>query len=54
MLYMRRMMKEIATLLRLQDPQYIISDEETERVLRIAGWDELRTQRALKRLMEKI
>ena len=57
MLYMRRMMKEIALLLRLQSSDYEFSDEEADRVLQLAGWDDLRTKRALKRLqkrMEKI
>ena len=54
MLRMRRIMKEITVLLHLQDPDYEISDEEAERVLKVAGWDELRTQRALNRIMEKL
>jgi hypothetical protein len=54
MLKMRRMMKEIAVIMRLQDPDYEISDEEAQRICFIAGWDVFRVERALKRLMEKI
>lgn len=54
MLAMRRMFKEIVVILNLQDPNYEIDDDEVERLLQLAGWNEMRTERALKRLMEKI
>jgi hypothetical protein len=54
MLRMRRMMKEIALILRLQDINSELSEEEVNRICFIAGWDDLRVERALKRLMEKI
>ena len=54
MLKCRRMFKEITLLLRLQDPNYEITDGEAQRVCLAAGWDEMRVERALKRLMEKI
>ena len=54
MLMLRRMFKEISLIVRLQDPDYEITDEEAQRVCLIAGWDDLRVERALKRLMEKI
>ena len=54
MLKMRRMFKEIALILNLQDPNYAINDDETERILKCAGWDELRATRALKALMKRI
>lgn len=55
MLSMRRMFKEIALLLRLQDGNYRLSGEESRRVLKIPGWDESRVGRGLiKALMKRI
>jgi hypothetical protein len=51
---MRRIMEEVALLLRLQDPDCEISDTEALRVLQIAGYDELRIERALKKLMTRL
>ena len=47
MLMLRRMFKEIALILRLQDGNYRLSGDESRRVLKIPGWDESRVGRDL-------
>ena len=54
MLYMRRMMGEIATILRLQDIDCELTDEECDRLLEIAGFDEAEIDRILQRLLKQI
>lgn len=54
MLAMRRMMKEIEILLRLQDISCEITEQEALRFCKIAGFDGVRIERNLKELMARL
>jgi hypothetical protein len=54
MLFMRRMFKEIELLLRLQDLDAEITDDEAMRVCQLVGIDELAIERSLKAIMKRL